>query len=111
MDGTVAEIRTDAYRTEMINLHTAITIIMVDQEIQAKEEILEPAGVGTAEMPFYLNAMREFCKCTRNFTSITMNNKCYNILLRYRDKGLVIGLLYQLAGLCGCYPEGYGYYD
>lgn len=110
LDGDVAEIRTDAYRDDMVVLHTAITTILVQREEQAKTEVLEPAGVPTSEMPFYLNALREFCKCCRNFTSVTRNNKCYNILCRYRDKGLEVALLYRLAAICGCYPEGYEYY-
>lgn len=110
IDGTVAELRTDAYRDDQVSLHTAITSILVQREEEAKVQILEPAGVPTSEIPFYLNSMREFCKCCRNFTSVTRDNKCYNILLQYRDKGLQIALLYQLAALCGCYPEGYGYY-
>jgi len=110
IDGAVSEIRIDAYGSKMVELHTAITTVLVAKEEQAKVEILEPAGVTTSEMPFYLNAMREFCKCCRQFTSATRDNKCYSILLTYRDKGLQIGLLYKLAAMCGCYPEGYGYY-
>jgi len=110
IDGTVAELRTDAYRDAQVALHTSITSILVQREEEAKTTILEPAGVPTSEMPFYLNAMREFCKCCRNFTSTTRDNKCYDILLQYRDKGLLVNLLYGLAAMCGCYPEGYGYY-
>lgn len=109
-DATAAELRTDAYRADMVTQYTAMASILVEKEEQAKTTILEPAGVPTSEMPFYLNAMREFCKCCRNFTSVTRDNKCYNILLQYRDKGLRIELLYQLAMLCGCYPAGYEYY-
>lgn len=110
IDGTVAELRTDAYRDTQVALHTSITSILVQREEEAKTTILEPAGIPTSEIPFYLNAMREFCKCCRNFTSTTRNNKCYDILLQYRDKGLLIALLYRLAMMCGCYPEGYEYY-
>jgi len=110
IDGTVAEIRVDAYRDTMVSEHTAITTILVQREEQAKTQILEPAGVPTSEIPFYLNALREFCKCCRNFTSSTRDNKCYNILAQYRDKGLRVPLLYKLATLCGCYPAGYEYY-
>ena len=90
--------------------HASITSILVTREEQAKVQVLEPAGVATSEIPFYLNSMREFCKCCRNFTSNTRDNKCYNILAQYRDKGLRVNLLYQLAMLCGCYPAGYEYY-
>lgn len=110
LDGTVAELRADAYRADMVALHTAITTILVQREEEAKTQILEPAGITTSEIPFYLNAMREFCKCCRNFTSVTRDNKCYNILCQYRDKGLRLDMLYGLAALCGCYPEGYEYY-
>ena len=110
IDGTVAELRIDAYGNDMVTLHTSITALLVEKEEEAKVQILEPAGVATSEIPFYLNAMREFCKCTRNFTSRTRDDKCYSILLRYRDKGLRLNLLYQLAALCGCYPLGYEYY-
>jgi hypothetical protein len=110
IDGSVGEMRTDAYKSTMETLYTAISTELVEKEEQAKTTILEPAGVGTAWIPFYLNAMREFCKCCRNFTSTTRDNKCLEILFTYRDKGLDQGLLYRLAALCGCYPEGYGYY-
>jgi len=110
VDGTVSEIRIDAYGSKMSDLHRAMTTILVQREEQAKTTILEPAGVPTSEVPFYLNAMREFCKTCRNFTSSTRDNKCYDTLLRYRDKGLQIGLLYKLAAMCGCYPQGYEYY-
>ena len=109
-DAIAAELRTDAYRADMVTQYTAMASILVEKEEQAKTQILEPAGVPTSEMPFYLNSMREFCKCCRNFTSVTRDNKCYNILLQYRDKGLRIEMLYQLAMLCGCYPAGYEYY-
>jgi len=110
LDGDVAEIRTTDYRSDMVDLHTAITTILVQREEQAKTQILEPAGIPTSEIPFYLNSMREFCKCCRNFTSVTRDNKCHNILLQYRDKNLQIAILYKLAMLCGCYPEGWQYY-
>jgi len=110
LSGDVSEIRTDAYRSRMVNEYTTITALMVQRETQAKTLILEPAGIPTSEIPFYLNAMREFCKCCRNFTSTTKNNKCYNILAQYRDKNLRVDMLYRLAMLCGCYPAGYEYY-
>ena len=110
IDGTVAELRIDAYRADMVTLHSAITTTLVTYEERAKTEILEPAGVATSEIPFYLNSMREFCKCCRNFTSVTRDDKCYSILCTYRDKGLRVDLLYRLAMLCGCYPRGYEYY-
>jgi len=109
-DPAVAEIRVDSYGEEMKTLHRSITSILVAHEEAVKQTILEPAGVGTAEMPFYLNAMREFCKTSRNFTSTTRNNKCYDILCAYRDKGLRVDLLYKLAMHCECYPAGYEYY-
>ncbi|GAJ05630.1 unnamed protein product, partial [marine sediment metagenome] len=88
IDGSVHEKRTDAYRTTQVALHTAITTILVEKEIEAKTLILEPAGVPVNEMPFYLNAMREFCKCSRNFTSLTRQNECINIYAEYVEKGL-----------------------
>jgi len=117
IDGTVAEMRVDAYGSDMKTLHRTITEILVAKEETAKTSILEPAGVETSAIPVYLNAMREFCKCSRNFTAATRNNKCYSILIRYRDKGLTLRLLYKLAMLCDCYPAGYyeyaptGYWD
>jgi len=109
-DGTIAEMRIDAYGEWMVKEHTSITSVLVQKEEEAKGLILEPAGVSTSEMPFYLNAMREFCSICRHFTSHTRDDECYNVLLRYRDKGLVLTLLYKLAALCGCYPTGYEYY-
>lgn len=106
-DGSVAQVRVEAYKADMADLHAAITTVLVQKEIEAKTTVLEPAGVTTSETPFYLNAMREFCKCCREFSSTTRDNKCYSILCTYRDKGLLVNLLYKLAALCGCYPIGY----
>jgi hypothetical protein len=110
LDGTVSEMRVDAYGDDMKSLHRTITAVLVAKEEEAKTKILEPAGVETSQIPFYLNAMREFCRTCRNWTSATRDNKCYSILLRYRDKGLRQNLLYKLAAMCGCYPSGYQYY-
>ena len=110
IDGAVAELRVDAYGPEMKTLHRSITSTLVQHEEHVKSEILEPAGVPTSMIPFYLNAMREFCKTSRNFTSVTRDNKCYSILCTYRDKDLQIALLYRMATYCGCYPAGYEYY-
>ena len=109
-DGDVAELRLDKYRAQMVKLYKEVTPEMVEQEKLAKTTILEPAGIATSELPFYLNAMREFCKCCKDFTSTTRDDKCYCILLQYRDKGLRIDMLYALAQMCGCYPTGYEYY-
>jgi hypothetical protein len=110
VDPTVSELRIDAYGAKMKDLHRSITSTLVAHEEAVKAGILEPAGVATSEMPFYLNAMREFCKTSRNWTSTTRDNKCYSILCTYRDKGLRVDLLYRLAMHCGCYPAGYEYY-
>jgi hypothetical protein len=109
-DGDISEKRTDAYRDDMVSLQTSITVLLVQKEEDAKTLVLEPAGVPTSEIPFYLNFMRQACKTARNFSSLTKDNKVYSLILEYRDKGLNIALLYKLAALCGCYPEGYGYY-
>lgn len=109
-DGTIVGMRVNAYRDTMVTLYTSITALLVQKEEEAKTRVLEPAGVPTSEIPFYLNALREFCKCARNFTSTTRNNKALDILAQYRDKGLRTNLLSQLAALCGCYPPGYEYY-
>ena len=118
IDGAVAEKRIDAYGKTMEQLHRSITSTLVLNEQMAKETILEPNGILTSEMPFYLNAMREFCKCCRDFTCggdhvincPTRDNKCFDIYCKYRDKGLIPRILIKLAGMCGCYPLGYGYY-
>jgi len=110
VSGTVAQLRVDAYGSSMADLHEAMTTILVSKEESAKTTILEPEGVTSSEISFYLNAMREFCKTSRNFTSNTRDNKCYEILCGYRDKGLSVDLLYKLAMLCECYPIGYEYY-
>lgn len=101
-DGSVSETRTDAYRTRQVQLHTAIVTELVAKEEQAKTEILEPAGIPVNEIPFYLNAMRQFCRCCRKFTSNTRFNECYNIYLTWLQKGLDNNCLVLLGNLCGC---------
>lgn len=122
LDGTVAERRIEDYGKYMKDLHRSITSTLVVNEELAKTTILEPAGVATSIMPFYLNAMREFCRVCRTFTCQPIpdgphitncpsrDNECYNVWCRYKDKGLNSTLLIKLAGMCGCYPLGYGYY-
>jgi len=101
-DGSVAEIRFDAYATPAKTLHEAMATILVENEEVFKEDILEPAGVPVNEIPFYLDAGREFCRCCRNFTSLTRANECYNIYLRWLQKGLNNNCLVLMANHCGC---------
>lgn len=108
-DGSVSEKRTDAYRTRQVTLHTEAQEKLVPREIQAKTGILEPAGVPVNEMPFYLNAMREFCRCCDNFTAQTRFNECYNIYLTWVQKGLENDLVVALGIMCGCNLEMYYY--
>ena len=101
VDGAVSEARTDAYRSRMVTLHTAITTTLVNQEIAAKTEILEPAGVPVNQIPHYLNAKREFCRLSRNFTDNTLLNEALNTLYRFTARGFNQNLLVQLAAQCG----------
>jgi len=100
VDGAVAEDRIDQYGSTMKQLHSDMQDILVPKEISAKEDILEPAGVSVNMIPFYLNAMREFCRISRNFKSITRQNEAYNSFERWKVKGLNSNLLVQLAALC-----------
>ena len=109
LDGSVSEKRTDAYRARQVVLHTAAQEILVPREIEAKTTILEPAGVSVNEMPFYLNAMREFCRLCDNFTSITRENECENIYLMWVQKGLTPILVARLGVMCGCELAAYYY--
>lgn len=102
LDGPVAEKRFNAYATSAKALHGAMQGILVPHEENAKANILEPAGVSSNEIPFYLDAMREFCRICRNFTSISRNNECYNTYCRWKSKTLNSNLLIMLAAQCGC---------
>lgn len=108
-DGSVSETRTDAYRTRQVSLHTAAQEIIVPREIEAKTTILEPAGVPVNMIPFYLNAMREFCRCCDNFISLTRENECENIYLMWVQKGLNPQLVAHLGVMCGCELAAYYY--
>lgn len=100
IDGTVIEDRIDQYGSEMKTAHAAMQTILVDKEEDAKAQILEPAGVPVNMIPFYLDAMREFCRISRNFSSTTKQNEGYNSYIRWRTKGLESNLLVLLANLC-----------
>lgn len=102
VDGSVVETRTDAYATQQIALHEAMATVLVANEELWKTTILEPAGISVNEIPFYLDAGREFCRCCRNFTSVTRFNECYNIYLKYLTKGLNNNCLVLMAVSCGC---------
>jgi len=98
--GSVVEDRIDQYGSYMKSLHAAMQTILVAKEEQAKTEILEPAGVAVNMIPFYLDAMREFCKISRNFTGNTKQNEGYNAYIKWRTKGLDSNLLVLLANMC-----------
>jgi len=102
IDGSVAETRFDAYATPAKALHETMQNILVPQEEEAKTQILEPMGIPTNEIPFYLDAKREFCRICRNFTDQTRSNECYNTYLRWLSKGLNSNALVLLANQCGC---------
>ena len=110
IDGPVAETRFNAYATPAKTLHQTMQEILVPAEEAAKTQILEPAGVPSNEIPFYLDAMREFCRICRNFTDQTRRNECYNTYQRWLSKGLVSNLLILLANQCGCDLWEYYYY-
>jgi len=109
IDGSVAETRFDALATSAQALHTTMQNILVPHEEAAKTNILEPAGVPTNEIPFYLDAMREFCRVCRNFTSLSRANECYNVYQRWLSKTLNSNLLILLANQCGC--DLFAYYQ
>jgi len=110
IDGAVAETRFDAYATPAKTLHQTMQEILVPHEETAKTDILEPMGISTNEIPFYLDAMREFCRICRNFTSLSRQNECYNVYLRWLQKGLNNNALVLLANQCGCDLWAYYYY-
>ena len=100
IDGAVAELRVDAYASEMQTSHAAMQIILVAGEEEAKTEILEPAGVPVNQIPHYLNAKREFCRLARNFTEQTLLNEAINTLERFQTRGFDVNLLVELAAQC-----------
>jgi len=102
IDGSVSETRADAYKTSAQALHQTMQEILVPAEEYFKTEILEPHGVSSNEIPFYLDAGREFCRICRNFTDQTRINECYNTYLRWLAKGLNGNLLILEANYCGC---------
>jgi hypothetical protein len=102
IDGSVAEKRFNAYATPAKALHQTMQEILVPAEEAAKTQILEPMGISSNEIPFYLDAMREFCRICRNFTSQTRSNECYNTYLRWLSKTLNSNALVLLANQCGC---------
>jgi len=113
IDGSVAETRFDALGINAVGypkqLHSTMATILVGHEKVFKEDILEPAGVSTNEIPFYLDAGREFCRCCRNFTSLSRQNECYNIYLKWLQKGLNNNCLVLMANHCGC--DLWAYYE
>ena len=100
VDGSIAEDRIDQYGSYMKSQHETIQVILVAQEERAKTEVLEPAGVSVNMIPFYLDALREFCRISRNFTSATRTNEGINCYCRWQAKGLDTALLVQLASIC-----------
>jgi len=102
VDGSVWETRADAYKASGQALHQNMQEILVPAEEYFKTQILEPHGVPSNEIPFYLDAGREFCRICRNFTDQTRINECYNTYLRWLAKGLNSNLLILEANYCGC---------
>ena len=109
IDGPVAETRFDAYATPAKTLHETMQGILVPAEEYFKTQILEPLGISTNEIPFYLDAGREFCRICRNFISLSRQNECYNTYLRWLQKGLNNNALVLMANYCGC--DLWAYYE
>ena len=109
IDGTVAEMRVEAYRDKMVEKHTAMQTILVEGEEAAKTEVLEPCGVPVNMIPHYLNAKREFCRLARNFTENTLLNEALNTFFRFEDRGFDTNILILLANQCGI--DLWAYYE
>ena len=86
--GDVVKARFDALKEVMAEQTSARFGELASLEESIKREILEPAGVPTITIPFYLNIARELYSKSRSFTGTTFNTEATLVAQKWVARGL-----------------------
>jgi hypothetical protein len=88
LTGDVVKARFDALKEVMAEQTSARFGELATIEDSVKKEILEPAGVPSIQIPFYLNVARELYSKSRTFTGETFNTEATLVAQKWVARGL-----------------------
>jgi len=105
--GDVVKDRFDRLKTMMVQQTDGVypELEAMEQRVKA---VVEPYGVPTILLPFYLNAGRQLFNLARRFTGATLQNEAIVKLDTWAQRGLdkqILGAIAELWGIT--YPPVY----
>lgn len=100
IDPDVVRARFSAQRDVMAEQTSARFADLASVE-QSVKSVIEPAGVPTITIPFYLNFGRELYSLSNKFSGVTLANEAKLKYEKWKAKGLTANLLKQIAELFG----------
>jgi hypothetical protein len=104
LTGDVVKARFDALKEVMAEQTSARFGELASIEDSVKKEILEPAGVPSIQIPFYLNVARELYSKSRTFTGETLKNEAHAIANKWVGRGLNKELVNRILQKFGVPP-------
>jgi hypothetical protein len=102
--GDVVKARIDALKEVMAEQTSARFGELASIEESVKKNILEPAGVPSIQIPFYLNIARELYSKSRVFTGETLKMEAHMIANKWIARGLRKDLVNQILTKFGVPP-------
>ena len=102
--GDVVKARFDALKEVMEEQTSARFGELANIEESVKKNILEPNGVPSIQIPFYLNVAREVYSKARTFTGETLKMEAHAIADKWVKRGLRKELVNQILQQFGIPP-------
>jgi len=65
------------------------------------KQIIEPLGVPTIQIPFYLNFARELYSLSQRFGGVTLTNEAKTLAVKWKTRGLTDTTLIEIAKVFG----------
>lgn len=106
VDPDVVRARFSAQKDMMAEQTSAKFSDLATMEANVKA-ILEPQGVATIQIPFYLNYARELYKLTQNFSGVTLSNEAKLKYEKWKARGLTDTILKAIAESFGINTTGW----
>jgi len=97
----VIKTRFELYKDTMLEQVDTQFTNLPQFEDAVKIQILEPRGVPTWNIPFYLNYARELYRRMRKFSGKTLENEALILMDKWVSRGLKRDILIEIAKLMG----------
>lgn len=101
VDPTVISSRYEKLKGMMVEQATTKFSDLASLEDEIKTKVLEPGGVPTIQIPFYLNFAREIYKKSSAFSGKTLSNEIGLIMNKWMARGLDKAILEEVARIAG----------